>query len=222
MAKQGEHDRLIAAAAKAALASVGCLRKGQSRVWISDQRFWVVHIEFQPSGWSKGSYLNVGAAWLWYPRKGLPFNYGYRVADFIPFESAEQFTPLIEDMAAQAAREVLALREKFRTLADIHRHLVNNVRYDDWPAYHAAVAAGLVGDIATARQLFCRVEAWPTQGSEWQQTLKSDAVALAALLDDPARFRAAVCEIIAQCRALNKLPTDPQCLDGAVTIDALR
>jgi hypothetical protein len=222
MAAQREHDRLIAVAAKAALAPIGCLRKGQSRVWISDQRFWAVQIEFQPSGWSKGSYLNVGAAWLWYPRKGLPFNYGYRVADFIPFEGAEQFTPLIQDMAAQAAREVLALRERFRTFADIHGHLVNNARYDDWPVYHAAVAAGLIGDVSTARQMFRRMEAWPTNGYDWEQTLKSAAAALAALLGEPAGFRAAVSEKIAQCRALNKLPPDPQCLDSAVTIDAPR
>lgn len=220
MASQNEHGQLIAAAAKAALAPLGCVRVGRSRTWISDQRFWAIQIEFQPSGWSKGSYLNVGAAWLWYPRKGLSFNWGYRVADFIPFESAEQFAPLIVGMAVQAGREVLALREKFRTLAGIHRHLAGNIGRDSWPVYHAAVAAGLVGDIAGARQLFRRMEAWPTNGYDWQQTLKSDTAVLAALLDTPVRFRAAVDEKIAQCRALNKLPPDPQCLDNAVTICA--
>jgi hypothetical protein len=55
MAKANEHGRLIAAAAKAALAPLGCVRKGQSRVWYSDQRYWVIAVEFQPSGWSKGS-----------------------------------------------------------------------------------------------------------------------------------------------------------------------
>ena len=65
MAKQNEHGKLIAAAAKAALLPLGCRRKGQSRCWYSDERFWCIFIEFQPSGWSKGSYLNAAATWLW-------------------------------------------------------------------------------------------------------------------------------------------------------------
>jgi hypothetical protein len=212
MARQREHDRLIAAAAKAALAPLGCTRKGQSRVWISDQRFWAIQVEFQPSGWSKGSYLNVGAAWLWYPYKGLPFNWGYRVADFIPFETAEQFTPLIVGMAARAAQEVLALRQKFRTLGDIHRDLITRVSNDGWPDYHAAVAAGLVGDITTSRRLFLRFDQW-ADSPQWKTKLKSESTRLAALLDEPTRFKAAVVDIIQQCRALNKLPADPTCLD---------
>src|SRR2546426_11816134 len=106
MGKPNEHGRLIAAAAKTALLPLGCRRKGQSRLWYSDQRFWIISIEFQPSAWSKGSYLNVGAAWLWHARTGFGFDAGYRVADFISFESQEQFAPLIEQMAARASQEV--------------------------------------------------------------------------------------------------------------------
>ena len=51
MAKQNEHGRLIAAAAKAARAPLGCKRKGQSRLWFSDERYWLITVEFQPSGW---------------------------------------------------------------------------------------------------------------------------------------------------------------------------
>ena len=79
MAKQNEHGRLIAAAAKAALAPLGCKRKGQSRFWYSDQRFWIISIEFQPSGWAQGSYLNVGENWLWYPGAFWGFSYVYRL-----------------------------------------------------------------------------------------------------------------------------------------------
>jgi hypothetical protein len=39
MSTQNEHGKLIAAAAKKALLPLGCVRKGQSRVWYSDQRF---------------------------------------------------------------------------------------------------------------------------------------------------------------------------------------
>jgi hypothetical protein len=69
MATQNEHGRLIAAAAKAALLPLGCRRIGQSRVWYSDERFWAVSIEFQPSAWRKGSYLIVGVTLFWYLKK---------------------------------------------------------------------------------------------------------------------------------------------------------
>lgn len=43
----------------------------------------MMQIEFQPSGYSRGSYLNVGISFLWEASKGLnetlAFSYGYRV-----------------------------------------------------------------------------------------------------------------------------------------------
>lgn len=64
MAKQNEHGKLIAAAAKAALLPLGCVRKGQSRCWFSDERYWYIFIEFQPSSWSEGTYFNIFPIWL--------------------------------------------------------------------------------------------------------------------------------------------------------------
>jgi hypothetical protein len=127
MALPNEHGRLIAAAAKAALGPLGCKRHGQSRTWVSDEKLWAIVIEFQPSSWSKGTYLNVGACWLWRADRDLSFDAGYRVADFIPFESTEQFAPLVAAMATQAAREVIALRTRFQSINDIHRHLAKAV-----------------------------------------------------------------------------------------------
>jgi hypothetical protein len=214
MAHANEHGRLIAAAAKAALVPLGCQRKGQSRFWLSDQRFWTISIEFQPSGWSKGSYLNVGATWLWYVKENLVFDEGYRVGDFISFQNADQFKPLIGGMAARAAEEVRTLQKRFKTIPDIYRRLVPCIRREGWPVYHAAVIAGLVGDVASARKLFDRIGAWQTY-YEWQDELKSRSLALAALLGDPDQFRAMIQSVINQRRALVGLPPDPDCLFAA-------
>ncbi len=145
MAKTNEHGRLIAAAAKAALVPLGSVRKGQSRVWYSDQRYWVIAVEFQPSCWSKGSYLNVSVAWLWKAIRGYSFR--YRPFDFISFESVEQFTPLIAEMANVAAREVVKIRKQFASYSDIHDYIVRHANRDSWPIYHAAISSALAGDI---------------------------------------------------------------------------
>jgi hypothetical protein len=218
MAKQNEHGLLIAAAAKAALAPLGCKRKGQSRLWTSDERYWVIFVEFQPSAWSKGSYLNVRPVWLWL-RLGAN-DYHPRPADYIEFESAEQFTPLIENMARIAAQTVLAFRARFRTLRDVSRYFAERVTSDGWPVYRAAVTAGLVGDIETARQLFRRMQMWNAENwGPWLE-LKSESAAIAALLDDPARYRAAIAATISRLRQDLRLPPDPQCLEGLDSIFA--
>ena len=211
MAKQNEHGRLIAAAAKAALAPLGCRRVGQSRCWISDERHWIVFVEFQPSAWSKGSYLNVAPSWLWLRYGGN--DHHPRPAGFIAFESVEQFTPLIEHMAAVAAQSVLAMRSRFRTLADVNRFFGERISQDGSPVYRAAVTAGLVGDIATAKQLFKRMETWDTENHASWMRVKAWCAELAALLDDPPRYRSALLDTITEGRQKFKLPPDPECLE---------
>jgi hypothetical protein len=214
VATQNEHGRLIAAAAKAALAPIACVRRGQSRVWLSDQRYWAIMIEFQPSGFSRGSYLNVGASWLWYERPGLAFNVGYRVAraGFISFENSEQFRPLIERMAAQAAEEVLAMRAKFASIAMISRFLNGDPNRQSSDMFGAAVAAGLNHEFELSRKRFNELLSYPAD-DEWRVKRHSEAAALLALLDDTAQFRAAVRRTIDARRSQARLPPIADCLE---------
>jgi hypothetical protein len=50
-------------------------------VWLDDHTWWLVVVEFQPSSWSQGSYLNVGAMWLWHDKNRLAGDLGGLVAD---------------------------------------------------------------------------------------------------------------------------------------------
>ena len=215
MAQPNEHGRLIAAAAKAALAPLGCRRKGQSRFWFADQRFWVLSVEFEPSGWSKGSYLKVGVSWLWRKPNVRGLDFAERIADFVPFETTDQFKARIEQMAALAARRVLELRKQLRSLHEIHRWLMQDATRDGRPIYNAAIAAALVGDVAGARQLFERMERWPTYSYDFQLQLKADSAELAALLPKPDRFRSAILDLIEKKRTLIGLPSDLNCLEEA-------
>lgn len=211
MAKVNQHGRIVAAAASAALLPLGLKRKGRSRVWYSDQRIWIIAVEFQPSGWSKGSYLNVSIKWLWHP--GAGYDLSDRPVDFIPFENAEQFTPLVEGMAARAAQEVEVWKDRFKTFAGIRQYLVAQAKGDGWPIYNAAIATGLDGDSDTSRRYFQRLKDWETYGYDWQLRLKADSAALAALLLDPTKFRAKVLHIIQCQRALMRMPPDSNCLE---------
>jgi len=208
MAKRNEHGRLIAAAAKAALAPLGCKRKGQSRLWFSDERYWLITVEFQPSAWSKGSYLSVRPQWLWL-RLGANDHFP-RPTEYIEFENAEQFTPLIENMAAIAAQTVLTFRSRFRTLEDINRYFAERITGDGWPVYRSAVTAGLAGNIEIARQLFRRMETMNTHNYEPWIELKAESAALAALLDKPAQYQKVLLATIASRRQCFGLSSGPQ------------
>jgi hypothetical protein len=217
MAKQNEHGKIIAAAAKAALVPLGCKRIGQSRCWISDERSWVIFIEFEPSGWEKGTYLKIRPRWLW-----LRWGHGNtdmkdRVGNFIPFKSVEQFTPLVEDLAAQATARVIELRGQFETLSDVHSFFMSRVTAEGYPIYRAAIASALMGDFETAEQLLDRLKRWPPFGFEWQTRLKSEARALAKLMHEPPRFLAAIGSTVKKLRRELGLPPDLQCLEALVS-----
>jgi hypothetical protein len=60
-------NTVIAEVAKQVLAPLGVKRKGRSRTWLDDHGWWLGIVEFQPSSWGAGSYLNVGPEFLWQP-----------------------------------------------------------------------------------------------------------------------------------------------------------
>src|SRR5687768_5241704 len=112
------HIALINAAAKQHLEPYGCVKYGKSRIWLLDRGWFASFAEFQPSRYSKASYLNVSAHFLWAYEGGLTFDYGHRVGDFVEFESKEQFAPLAESMALTALTEMRRIDEKFRLPGD--------------------------------------------------------------------------------------------------------
>lgn len=213
MAKPTQSSQLITAAAKAALIPLGCIRAGRSRVWRCDRRFWSVWIEFQPSAWVSGSYLNIAPEWLWPSGPGR--SWSYRPTDFIAFENEEQFKPLAETMAAIAAHEVIALTERFRTLTDIYRYITSRPLKDDWNLFDAAVVSALLGDIETSRNYFCRLENCQVIFG-WQHQLKARSAEFAALLDRPTAFQEAIYQGIRDRRRSLRLPEDAECLTTAL------
>lgn len=199
LAAAKEHDRIIAAAAKAALTPIGFWRKGRSRVWLADNGFWLNVVEFQPSAWSRGSYLNICVHWLRGLVDGLSLDdIEGRIRSFVRFESPDQFQPLALKQAADAAAESLRLRSRFSTIEAIATQLVGDAnsgvqdgRPAGWPAYHAAVALGLIGDAHKSQVL---LEALLRSFSDWETGQKYVPVVEHMLMS--VADRAAFCGLI--------------------------
>lgn len=222
--REPEHSKIIARAAKQALAPLGFWRRGHSRIWLADHGYWLGVVEFQPSGFAKGSYLNVAAHWLWRPPEySLSFDYFHpdQTRPFIEFFDAAQFTPLARDLAKQAARDSERLVQQFDSLSSIASALIKEElasppdRAAGWSAFHAAVAAGLAGNILTSRRLFQQLIE-QTVTHDWERRLQATCADLSKTLPKPCAFRDAVLTMVEQARSLNRLPPSPIRLDIGV------
>src|SRR5262249_20811083 len=103
MSQEPIHSKLITAAARTILRPLGLFQKGRSRTWLDDRGWWVGVVEFQPSSWSRGSYLNVGCMWLWDVKNYVSFDEGYRVESFAEYQDDDQFRQAATDLANRAA-----------------------------------------------------------------------------------------------------------------------
>jgi hypothetical protein len=206
-----EHSKIITRAAKETLAPLGLVQKGSSRTWIDDRGWWIVVVEFQPSGFGKGSYLNVGAMWLWHEKDHFTFDFGNdvgcRIASFVEYVDENQFTPEAFRLAYLAKDEVLKLRSKLVSIHDAARYLPGKAARDDsaWTKLSAAIALGYVGKTFRARWLFKSIERQKPV-HDWEVRLRESARGFTETLDRSDDFRRYVKDAIWRSRRLLKLP----------------
>ncbi|MGE4307153.1 MAG: DUF4304 domain-containing protein [Novosphingobium sp.] len=205
----GTHDKIIANAARSELVPLGFQRKGRSRTWTADHGWWLTVVEFQPSSWSKGSYLNVAAHWLWSPSDQISFDFGGRLEEHVEFASEMQFTQEAVRLAQGAAQEALRLSDLFISPSTAAEVLLTEERETNshaWMAYHAGVMAGVAGFSADANEMFVRVSSGFAQPNS---ALAQAAKHMAALVEEPERFRDEANSLIVTHRAALRLPTLP-------------
>jgi hypothetical protein len=159
----------------------------------------VLVAEFQPSSWSKGSYLNVGVMWLWWSKDYISFDYGFARSKRWASAESPDFLAEARALAAEAAERVGALRAEVGTLRAASRALTQDPALG-WPQLHAGIAAGLVGDLTTAARLLDDL-ARQRGTSDWSRGLIERAGELRELLDDGTTFRDQVVNEIMSCRA---------------------
>lgn len=208
----GTHDRIIADAAKAALGPLGFKRKGRSRTWVADHGWWLTVVEFQPSAWSKGSYLNVAAHWLWSEIGSLSLDFGGRLKEHVKYVTDDQFKRAAVQLVDTAAAEAQRLAELFDSLSEAAKVLIEAAQTDGgqphihpgWSDYNAGVAAALMGRSEEARKMFAAILDSPAPS---RSLLHPAAKRMAHLLSDPTGLREEVMTLIKQQREALGLPS---------------
>ncbi len=213
-------SKLLSTAACEVLGPLGATQMGRSRTWLDDNRWWLGVIEFQPSSWGRGSYLNVGVDWLWTPKDYLSFDFGGRVdvpggGEFLEYESEEQFAPLARKLAGAAAEQMLHYRELFPTIEATAATLrKRDPEQSLLESLDTGIALGLVGDDKGARRMFARSIDYFESGeeSEWRtdndQALYDRVRSLSEVVHDRARFRRRIRDDVKQARTQLKLDPD--------------
>ena len=149
------HGKIINAVARKTLAPLGFFRKGSSRVWLKDNGYYFTQVDFQPSAYDKGTYLNVGMSFLW----GLPLeeqyainlDYGKRVGLFVPYAGDDEgFTRQVEELAQAALREI-QLYEGCTDLTFARNEICGKAG-DGWLEYHWAMLCFLTADVEAGLQ----------------------------------------------------------------------
>jgi hypothetical protein len=212
MPSTSDHSRLLNLAARKYLAPLGCKQKGRSRFWFDDHGWWAATVEFQPSSWSKGSYLNVGAMWFWHPADHWVFNEFERVAPFQEFRDDVQFAEVASQLAERAASQVLVLRQKFNSIEAVAAHLTQTPTGGFWQDYQAGIAASLVGDTSTAAARFQAVASIAAT-APWIGEAQARAQRLFDSFTSMTRARELVAAEVARTREKLGLPALPADVD---------
>ena len=162
-----QHNKIINAAAKKILAPEGLFRVGSSRRWIDDNGYFVIQVEFQPSAYDRGSYLNVGISFLWEASKGLnetlAFNIGYRVdkAGYASYRGNDAaYEKKMEDFEEAAMEKVREYR-LFRNMDYAKEQMksqVNSIPENRvfWEVYELAMLCFLKRDFEEGKEYFYR------------------------------------------------------------------
>ncbi len=140
----------MASAARDALRALALVRKGRSRCWVDDHGWWLINVEFQPSGYAKGRYLNVGEQHFWVVRDYLCFEDLERplgASAFVAFAGDEATFTTALGPAMQAA---VAAVERRRTQHGVGVEALRRLAAarDD---LNAGIAEALLGDPELAR-----------------------------------------------------------------------
>ena len=105
--------QIIKQLCKDTLLPLGVFQKGTSRTYIDDNGYFFTVLEFQPSCFAKGTYLNIALHFLWNEREYIAFDFPFdsRVKNFVEYQNDEQFTREVTKYVQEAAEQVLFYRK---------------------------------------------------------------------------------------------------------------
>lgn len=180
------HNKIITQVANNVFSPMGFFQKGKSRTWLYDCGYCFVQVEFQPSAYSRGSFCNVGIAFLFEYFGGLnetlAFDYGrerilVNNIQFVEYNGDDEIFEKQIFQLAQCALEYAENLKRFKSLKYANRcmsKLIFQKRLKEflgkWNGsifdyYNAAMIKFLVGDLKQGIRLIQKLHNLKLDGS---------------------------------------------------------
>ena len=119
------HSKIVNKVARELLKPLGLKQKGQSRIWIDDNSWWLISVEYTPSRWSAGTGLLVGVNWLWCPVDVLGFRMSHD-EKHIEFKCEEEFIKNSYEYTKKAIDKIVEFRSHLKTPQTAQEYLLKN------------------------------------------------------------------------------------------------
>lgn len=206
MTTQIDHNKLLKKIAKERLKPYGIFQQGQSRTFLYDKGWWTIVIEFQPSSYSKGTYLNIGVDFNFYPRDYFAFGYGYREKGFEEFNDEEQFNKLVNELCKLTIKRVQELEQKFTDVWTAQKTADKEKADNTWIIYEVAILNILTSNFDEARKRLFQVSKTKCE-YDWEIERKKVADELLDWLKEKPGDLDKIENLINKTRQLKKLPT---------------
>lgn len=205
MTTQIDQNKLLKKIAKERLNPYGIFQQGQSRTFLYDRGWFTIVIEFQPSSYSKGTYLNIGVDYNFYPRDYFAFGYGYRETGFEEFTNEAQFDKLVNDLCDLTIKRVQELDLKFQDIWTALKTVDKENGEDTWRLFEVAVLNALASNFNKAKKLLRQVSKTKCE-HDWEIERKKLVDELLNWLQESPSSLEKIKNIIIQTRQLKKLP----------------
>ncbi|MBI3133814.1 MAG: hypothetical protein HYZ14_03980 [Bacteroidetes bacterium] len=205
MTTEIDHNKLLKKIAKARLKPFGIFQKSQSRIFLHDKGWYTTVIEFQPSKWSKGTFLNIGVDLNLYPRDYFSFGHGYREKGFEEFTDEKQFEDLVNGLCDLTIKRVQELDNLF---IDVWAATTLNEKEnsdDPWQLYNLALLNILSKNFDRAGQQLDKLVSKKCE-HDFEFKRRQLANEILSWLKDENTLQEKIKNLINETRKLKKLP----------------
>jgi len=203
-----DHNKIIKKVASKTFKQYGIKQKGQSRLFIDDNDWFIIIIEFQPSKFGNGTYLNIGINFNWNIQDYYSFDIGNREKEFVEYINEEQFTEEINKLCKYSIEKIHDYKNKFKDINNAEKIILrHNFTSDElWGNYHRGIISGLVGNKNNLIKYFNKLLEQPENNIEWITEFKKQIKGLMALANkNITDFTEKIQMIIMETRKLKKL-----------------
>lgn len=205
MTTKFDHNKYLKVFVKERLSPYGIVQKGQSRTFLLDKGWYIIVIEFQNSGWSKGTYLNIGVDFNFYPREYYSFSYGYREGDFNAFENEQQFNAVLNHLCDITIKKIQALEKQFSNIPSSIKTLKKVKNIDYWRTFDLAILNALVSNLDLSKKLLDEIIEADCD-RDWEIKRNEKCIEIRSWFESNKNIIENLDKLIHESRASKKLP----------------